>query len=190
MLCSPSADRHGWLEALAGACLLFVAAVAQAEAISVHSAELVPVADGYALNADFSVSLNPVVIEALNKGVTIHFVVDFELSRPRKYWFNKRLATAEHSVRLSYVPLTRQYEVSNGQGTYMAESLGAALQRVGHVRGVRVLNGAILRKGSEYEAATRMRLDSTQLPPPFQVSSLTTRDWVIESDWYRWRLKP
>ena len=31
-----------------------------------------------------------------------------------------------------------------------------------------------------------MRLDVTQLPKPFQVNALTSRDWNLSSEWQRW----
>jgi hypothetical protein len=38
---------------------------------------------------------------------------------------------------------------------------------------------------SDYEAAVRMRLDTTQLPKPFQLSALTGRELQLESPWKR-----
>ena len=38
---------------------------------------------------------------------------------------------------------------------------------------------------ADYEAAVRMRLDSTLLPKPFQVSALTSRELQLESHWKR-----
>ena len=40
--------------------------------------------------------------------------------------------------------------------------------------------------GDSYTGALRMRLDLTQLPKPFQVDALTSRDWNLSSDWKRW----
>jgi len=31
-----------------------------------------------------------------------------------------------------------------------------------------------------------MRLDVSELPKPFQVNALASREWNIGSDWYRW----
>jgi hypothetical protein len=33
-----------------------------------------------------------------------------------------------------------------------------------------------------------MRLDTTQLPKPFQVSALANREWTLASQWKRWEL--
>jgi len=35
-----------------------------------------------------------------------------------------------------------------------------------------------------------MRLDVTQLPKPLQVNALTSDDWNLDSDWYRWIVRP
>jgi len=34
-----------------------------------------------------------------------------------------------------------------------------------------------------------MRLDVTQLPKPFQVNALTSREWNLASEWRRWPLR-
>jgi hypothetical protein len=47
-----------------------------------------------------------------------------------------------------------------------------------------------LRKGSNYIAALRLRLDSSQLPRSFQVSAVGSREWSISSDWHRWTVSP
>jgi len=47
-----------------------------------------------------------------------------------------------------------------------------------------------LKKDSTYTAALRLRLDTTQLPKPFQINALGSREWNIGSDWYRWTVTP
>jgi len=46
-----------------------------------------------------------------------------------------------------------------------------------------------LDEGKVYEAAIRMRLDVSQLPKPFQINALASRDWNLSSEWFRWTLK-
>ena len=53
-----------------------------------------------------------------------------------------------------------------------------------------IVEPGALRKDSTYTAALRMRLDTSQLPRPFQLSALGSRDWNIGSDWYRWTVAP
>jgi hypothetical protein len=35
-----------------------------------------------------------------------------------------------------------------------------------------------------------MRLDTAQLPKPFQLNAVASRDWTLSSEWYRWSLTP
>ena len=48
----------------------------------------------------------------------------------------------------------------------------------------------VLTKGARYEAAVRLRLDVTQLPKPFQINALASREWSMQSEWYRWSFTP
>jgi hypothetical protein len=48
----------------------------------------------------------------------------------------------------------------------------------------------VLSNGARYEAAVRLRLDVTQLPKPFQINALASRDWSMQSEWYRWSFTP
>ena len=53
-----------------------------------------------------------------------------------------------------------------------------------------MLDIGVLSRGSVYAAAVRMRLDVSQLPKPFQLNALASRDWNLSSDWHRWSVKP
>ena len=65
---------------------LVVGAAAQAEGIDVRNAALVAGEEGYFLEADFEIALNTTLEEALNKGVPLYFLLEFEVIRPRWYW--------------------------------------------------------------------------------------------------------
>lgn len=42
--------------------------------------------------------------------------------------------------------------------------------------------------GTRYQAMLRLRLDTTQLPRPFQISALGNKEWTLDSDWRTWTL--
>lgn len=46
------------------------------------------------------------------------------------------------------------------------------------------------KRDNNYVASVRLRLDVTQLPKPLQVNALTGNDWNLDSDWYRWIVRP
>ena len=73
--------NHSPLAALAAFALLFlVFAVARAEGIEVRNAALVAGEEGYFLEADFEMALNPTLEDALNKGVTSTFCSNLKSS--------------------------------------------------------------------------------------------------------------
>jgi hypothetical protein len=173
--------------ALALACLAaFAAPAAAADRISVQSAQLQLASDGegaFVLDAQFDFDLPPVLEDAVNRGIALYFVVEFELFRPRWYWFDKRLVDITRTYRLTYSPLTRQYRLATGALAQPFDSLADALATLRRVRGWRVAERHVIRPDDDYTAQVRMRLDTSQLPKPFQINALTNRDWTLASDW-------
>lgn len=175
--------------------LLLAAGISPAPAsdppqIGVEAAELVAVDDGYTVNARFAVTLGATVLDALNKGVPVYFRVEFELQRERRYWFNQKVVEVERQAKLSYTPLTRQYRLSVGALYQNFDTLDAALHVLGRIHNWQVAGIDALGAGGEYRASIRMLLDAAQLPGPFQVSLITTRDWNLSSEWRRWTVDP
>ena len=187
----PRPMRPTMLLRLALAVLLFWPPLSQANTISARSAELRLEEDHYVLDAEFDLVLNATLEEALVRGVPLYFVVEFELQRPRWYWIDDTVISNSLNYRLSYSALTRQYRLSTGGAFYQTLStLDEAQRLISRVRGRTVMDKAALLKGVRYEAAVRLRLDTTQLPKPFQISALTSRDWSLQSDWVRWSFTP
>jgi Domain of unknown function (DUF4390) len=142
------------------------------------------------LNAQFDVAFNPTLEEALHKGVSLYFVLEFELARPRWYWFDEKVSQQSVQYRVTYSPLTRQYRIASGllgQQLNSLEEVEHQLSRVGS-RPVAQLDQ--LTRGTPYDAAVRLRLDVALLPKPFQINALASRDWTLQSDWYRWGFTP
>lgn len=149
-----------------------------------------PADDGYFLEATFEIALTSALEDALNKGVPLHFLVEFELTRPRWYWFNEKVANRQQGYRLSYNALTRQYRVAVGTLYQNFPTLAEALEFLMRVRLRDIAEPGTLKKDSTYGAALRMRLDTSQLPRPFQITAVGSRDWNIGSEWYRWTVAP
>jgi hypothetical protein len=179
------------LSALAALVLLLSAAPAvQAEGIEVGRAALVAGDEGYFLEADFEVALNPTLADALNKGVPLYFLLEFEVIRPRWYWFNEKILKTQQQYRLSFNALTRQYRLGVGSLFHNFSALPEAIDFLSRVRRRQVLEPGMLDKGDTYIAGVRMRLDVSQLPKPFQLNALASRDWNFGSEWYRWSVTP
>ena len=174
--------------ALLAAAALAAAAAAAAEEIEVGATSLVGSAEGVVLNADFVLDLTPRLEDALAQGVPLYFVVEFECRRPRWYWLDEKIGTATQTVRLSFHALTRTYRLSTGALHQSFTTLDEALRGLGTVREWLVIPPGALRPDTAYSAYVRMRLDTAQLPKPFQVSALANREWSLASAWKRWEV--
>lgn len=182
------------LECLAALFLLCIglaaALPAHAERIDVKKATLEAADGDYVLEAEFEIALTHPLEDALNKGVPLHFTFEFELIRPRWYWFNERIAAARQQYRLSYNALTRQYRVGVRTLHQNFATLAEALEFMRRVRLREIAEPGALSRGYTYIAAVRLRLDTSQLPRPFQITAVGSRDWSIGSDWHRWTISP
>jgi hypothetical protein len=159
---------------------------ARADVITVKSAEVRAEEDGYVLNAEFELALNPTLEEALQRGVPLYFILEFEISRPRWYWLDEKVLTNDVQYRITWNALTQQYRVSSGLFAQALYSLDEVERFLSRVTSRPIARSDQLQKGVRYDAALRLRLDVNQLPKPFQVNALTSREWSLQSDWMRW----
>jgi len=188
--------RGGWLRRTAWRIALLVLAsgvvsAARADVIAVRNAELTIEEGDLLLSTDFSVAFTPPLEEALEKGVALYFTLEFELSRSRKFWFDEKTAQWSTSYRVSYTSLTRQYRVAvGGQLGTTLETLEDVERYIGHIARRPVARADVLTSGARYEAAVRLRLDTSQLPKPFQISALASKEWQLDSNWHTWAFTP
>lgn len=152
--------------------------------------EPAPGGDGWTLSADFTLPLPARLEEAVSRGVALYFVLEFELNRPRWYWWDERSAQASQLYRLTYHALTRQYRLTVNGFAQTFSTLEAALKTLSRVRGWKVMEPDQVRAGTEYQAQVRMRLDVSMMPKPFQVTAITNRDWNLQAEWTRFRFAP
>ena len=163
-----SCKKYSLLLLLAALAFVMLALPARAEGILVRDAVLAAADEAYYLEANFEIALNPTLEEALNKGLPLYFLLEFEIIRPRWYWLDDRvIGNPKHF-----------------------NDLNEALAFLSRVRRRHVLEIGMLSRGTVYAAAVRMRLDVSQLPKPFQLNALASRDWNLSSEWYRWSVKP
>ncbi len=156
------------------------------ERIGIISVALEPASSdvgGAVLNATFEFEMPQALEEAVQKGIAIYFNIEFELFRKRWYWLDRKVGSSTLTYRLSYSPLTRQYRLARGGLSQPFDSLEEALNLLKSVRNWKVIEKGALSPRDDYDAQVRMRLDVAQLPKPFQVNAITSREWNLSSDW-------
>lgn len=161
-----------------------------AEGISVKSATVEQGEDGWQLEAEFDIQFSQRLEEAVNRGVPLYFVLEFELARPRWWWFDEKPVVFSQTYKISYTPLLRQYRLSVGNVYQNFTRFEEVTRVLARLRSVTIADRNVFKKDVTYQAGIRMRLDTAQLPKPFQLNAIASRDWTLASDWHRWSLTP
>jgi hypothetical protein len=190
LLAARAALRRGgahWAFLLA---IVIAAPAVQAQGISLKSAKVEAVDEGWQVDAEFDIQFSPKLEEAVNRGVPLYFVLEFEMSRPRWYWFDEKPVRFSQTYKISYTPLLRQYRLSVGNVYQNFTSFEEVTRVLSKLRGVAISDHNAIKKDSAYQASVRLRLDTAQLPKPFQLNAIASRDWSLSSDWHRWSLSP
>lgn len=180
---------------LAALLLAFVLALpaplaAQTHGIEVRRATVTVAEDHYLLEADIDIVLSAPLEDALHKGIALYFLLEFEMVRSRWYWFNDKVVSRQQQYRLQFNALTRQYRIGVGGFYQNFPTLTEALQILSKVRRREDIEPGTLSKGTSYTAGLRLRLDTSQLPKPFNLNALGSREWNLGSDWARWTVTP
>lgn len=145
---------------------------------------------GWQLSADFYLPLTSRIKEVLDIGIPLYFVVEFELTKSRWWWADRKIGEHTQNYRLSYHPITRRYRLT--RSGYSQEFVGVddALASLSRIRGWTVLEQANLEQNQTYEAGLRMRLDSSRLPGPLQIDAINNQDWNLDAPWKRFKVTP
>jgi hypothetical protein len=176
-------------------CALICAAVSRPVLASeppfeIRSAYVEPVDGIYMLTAQFSFSLPEGARQAVRDGVVLTLDIDLNLQRARRFWFDDTVATLRQQYELGYHALSERYVVRNlnsGDQTSYA-TLDAALESLATVRGLPVLDVALLEHGENYEFNMRATLDVRTLPETLRWVLFWVDDWRQRSVWYSWPL--
>ena len=164
-------------------------AFAAASSIQIKSAELQLQDEHYSLSADVMIDFDDEIEEAINKGVPLDFLIEFQIVTPRKYWFDDEIITASQHITLSYHALTKQYLVNRGDHQKSFETLSEAKQELAELSDWEVAEKSLLEKNEVYKAALLIRLDQTKLPKAIQVDAIASEKWNLSSRKFEWSLK-
>lgn len=164
-------------------------AFADEGSVAIKHASIKKEAGLYMLNADLEMSLSPEVEEAINKGVPVEFLYQFNLVKSRKYWFDKDILEAETAIVVSYHALSRQYLVNHDGRQTSHEILREAMVELVQLYDWPVFDQTVIEPDETYEATLNVKLNKSKLPKVIQVDSINTEAWTLVAEPYQWILK-
>lgn len=145
----------------------------------------------YHLNAVIGYRLSTEALDALHAGVPLGIRLDIEIVDPRRWWFDNEGAALQQAYQLEYHALSERYlvrSINSGEQESFA-SLIAALEYLGRIERLPLIDTAVLDDDRGYYVRLRASLDQEQFPGPLRLLAFWRRDWSIASEWYRWPLR-
>ena len=157
----------------------------------VRSAYLEPVDGVLRLNGVLDLALSRSAQQALRNGVPVTLQAELVVNRKRRYLADQGVGHRVQRWQLQYPALSEHYLVNNLNSGQQAaySSLGAALSALSEVRGLPVLDEALIDKHQRYEASLRLSANiEGGLPDALRVLMFWA-DWNRTSEWYTWTLR-
>lgn len=182
--------------ASAGAMLISSSAAAQEDVqrggyFNVRSANAA-IDDGVLeLDARLQLLLSNEANDALTSGVPLTIELQLDVIRMRRFMPDAGVAELRVQHELEYRPLSQRYIVRNlnsGEQESFA-TLYSALNNLGRVQGLPIIDESLLDANSNYRLRLRALLSTQQYPAPLRMLFFWRDQWQLASDWYEWRLE-
>ena len=140
----------------------------------------------YLLHAKIDYQLDSELIEALHSGVTLPFKVIIEVYQPRRFLPDPEVAFLKQRYELQYHALSRQYIVTNHNSSVSESfsSLEYALDGLGKIDGLPMLDHELLEADNKYRVRIRAAINVSLLSVPLRLTSYFFGPWNSESKWW------
>jgi len=145
----------------------------------------------HVLESRLQLVLSADALDALNSGVALRIELNLEVNRVRRFWLDPTDAALVISYELEYRPLSQRYIVGNlnsGDQDSFA-TLYSALNNLGRIQGLPVVDDSILEPNKKYRVRLRARLSTEQYPAPLRILFFWRDEWQLESEWFGWTLE-
>jgi len=177
-------------------CLLVQTGLAQDEIeragyFEVRSASTRLVVGVHTLDARMQLVLSSEALRALSSGVPLTIELQLELIRVRRFYWDDDAAELALRYELEYRPLSQRYIVRNlnsGDQDSFA-TLYSALNNLGRVQGLPVIDDALLEADSPYRIRLRAMINTQQYSAPLRLLLFWRSEWQLQSEWFEWSLE-
>ncbi len=142
------------------------------------------------LDARLQLVLSSEALEALNSGVPLTIELQLQVIRVRRWYMDALDAELAVRFELEYRPLSQRYIVRNlnsGNQDSFA-TLYSALNNLGRVENLPVIDDALLASGKSYRVRVRAMLQTQQYAAPLRLLFFWRSQWQLQSEWFEWML--
>jgi hypothetical protein len=157
----------------------------------VRTAETELVDGVHVLDARMQLVLSSEALRALSSGFVLTIELQAELIRVRRWYIDNIEAELATRYELEYHPLTQRYIVRNlnsGNQDSFA-TLYSALNSLGRVQGLPLIDDTVLEADSTYRIRVRALLQTRQYSAPIRMLFFWRGQWQLKSEWSEWILE-
>jgi hypothetical protein len=156
----------------------------------VRSASMEAIDGVHTLDARLQLILSSEALAALENGVTLTIELQLQVIRERRFLLDDVEAELAVRYELEFSPVSKRYIVRNlnveDQDSFA--TLYTALNSLGRVQGLPVIDDAVLSSDSDYRVRLRAMLNTEQYPAALRVLFFWRGRWQLQSEWYEWSL--
>ena len=161
--------------------------IAADNSLTIKNTEINSQFEAYFLNADFDLSFNDDLDEAIKKGIPINFIIEFELKKPRKYWFDEEVTKKTKEILLTYHALSKQFTLTESENRLIAfDNLTQAKNELKKIKNWRIFDKSQIDDTEKYSAYLQVKLDQTKLPKQLQADITSNQEWQLASKQFQW----
>ena len=145
----------------------------------------------HTLDARLQLVLSSEALSALESGVTLTIELQMQVIRVRRWIVDDTEAELAVRYELEYRPLSQRYIVRNlnsGEQDSFA-TLYSALNSLGRVQGLPVIDEALLDPKGKYRFRLRAMLNTQQYPATLRLLFFCRGQWQLQSEWFEWSLE-
>lgn len=145
----------------------------------------------HTLDARLQLVLSSEALAALESGVTLTIELQMQAIRVRRWLVDDAVAELAVRYELEYRPLSQRYNVRNlnsGEQDSFA-TLYSALNSLGRVQGLPVIDDALFDPNRKYRFRLRAMLNTQQYPATLRLLFFWRGQWQLQSEWFEWSLE-
>ena len=151
------------------------------------------IVDGvHTLDARLQLVLSSEALAALDSGVTLTIELQLQVIRERRLIPDDVEAELAIRYELQHSPVSQRYIVRNlnsgDQDSYA--TLYSALNSLGRVQALPVIDDAVLSPKATYRVRLRAMLNTERYPAALRVLFFWRGQWQLQSEWFEWLLRP
>lgn len=144
----------------------------------------------YQLNAKINYKLSPISKEAIQKGISLTWVIIIKLQQQGFFW-DSTLKTIKMDYQIQNHALLNLYSVKKATDgtTTLFSTLAAALNSISNIHNLTVIERQLIDPNKQYYLALKVLFNREKLPVPLRPMSYFNSDWALSSPWSIWQLQ-